>query len=978
VRLPRAFIRLPFAVNTELLDAEISHLDDAVWKAHPDNAPGNTAVPLVAAHGDPANDDVFGPMRATPYLESLPYTRRIFAALDSVIGRSRLMRIEEEHDLYEHVDLAYYWREHLRVHVPVVSDPSVEFWCGGETTHMAPGEVWIFDTWRRHKVINPANHSRIHLVIDTVGSANLWNAIANPDRTPVPITADGEEPTIVIEQVNRPAVVTPWEMELAFGALFGDLDAPPETMTRLRATASAVIRAWRNAWACFGDSPDGLATYTLIRDQGLEALGEAGGKIALPNGTGFLQAVREHALFADAKRLPQGASVRAGTPGTRPRPVAPTSIERPVFIVSSPRSGSSLLFETLARSPDLVTVGGESHQIIEAIAELRPARRGWDSNRLDVADATPNTVAELRRRFVAELRDRDGRRPVGGVARMLEKTPKNALRIPFLAAAFPDARFIYLYRDPRETISSMFDAWRSGRFVMYPDLPDWTGEPWSLLLVPGWRDLIGQPLGEIVTSQWATTTRMLLDDLEQLDPDQWCLTSYDRLVADPQAEIERLAAFCDVRWDVDLVDPLPLSRHTLDSPHPDKWLRNADELEPYWEKISDVAERAHDVFAAPPRTTPVVPRTTTRPAPVAATPAPAEPSSSDAAYGSQHTKSFVQLLEALPASLLVSTYQSGRVIVVRAHEGTLNTHFRSLPSPMGIAQKGTTLAIGTRAQVHVLQNQPAVLSRLEPPGVHDACFMPRYTHTTGDIRIHDLAYAEDELWVANTRFSCLATLDARHSFVPRWRPPFVSALAPEDRCHLNGLCVIDDEPKYVTALGVADVQGGWRERKVDGGVLLEVPSGEIVSDGMCMPHSPRWHNDRLWLLESGRGALVSVDIETGTRTDVATVPGFARGLAFCGPFAFVGLSKVREHVFDGLPLTGEGVQNNCGVWVVDLRSGENVAWLQFVGQVEEIYEVAVLAGIRYPEVVEPDAEISDTAFVLPDDSLTEVPAELRR
>ena len=185
--------------------------------------------------------------------------------------------------------------------------------------------------------------------------------------------------------------------------------------------------------------------------------------------------------------------------------------------------------------------------------------------------------------------------------RLLEKTPKNSLRVPFLAAVFPDARFVYLYRDPRETVSSMLDAWRSGRFVTYADLPGWGEPPWSLLLVPGWQDLVGRPLAEIVTTQWATATEVLLDDLEQLDPDRWCVTSYDAIVRDPQAEMERLAAFCDVEWDVTLEAELPLSRHTLDSPDPDKWRRNADELDPHFDRVREVAVRAHGVFASPPR-----------------------------------------------------------------------------------------------------------------------------------------------------------------------------------------------------------------------------------------------------------------------------------------------------------------------------------------------------------------------------------------
>jgi len=146
---------------------------------------------------------------------------------------------------------------------------------------------------------------------------------------------------------------------------------------------------------------------------------------------------------------------------------------------------------------------------------------------------------------------------------------------------------------------------------------------------------------------------------------------------------------------------------------------------------------------------------------------------------------------------------------------------------------------------------------------------------------------------------------------------------------------------------------------------------------MCMPHSPRWHGGQLWILESGRGILATIDPATGVRTDVAGVPGFARGLAFVGPYAFIGLSQVREHVFDGLPLTGEGVDRNCGVWAVDIRSGQIVAWLQFEGMVEELYEVAVLPGMRYPEIVEPGAELADSSFVLPDAALAQVPTELR-
>jgi uncharacterized protein (TIGR03032 family) len=990
MRLAHPFVRLPLTVDADVLAAEIDRLPATVWKAHAENAPGNTAVPLVAAHGDPGDDAVEGPMLATPHLAALPYTRRIMGALDSVIGRSRLMRIREEGDLFPHVDVAYYWRDHLRVHIPVVSDPSVTFRCGPDAVHMAPGEVWVFDTWRVHMVVNPASHARTHLVVDTVGGSALWDLIDRPDREPRAVATDGPEPALITELVNKPVVASPWELEIATRSLLGDLAAQDAAAAeQMDRAVTPVLRAWRNAWARFGDDPAGHPVFARLRREAQGLIARAGGTAKLPNAITFAEAMHNHALIAPGPAAPapagpaqaQATTPAAPAPGaTVPRPAAPATrpaaarIERPVFIVASPRSGSTLLFETLARSPDFFTIGSESHSLIEGIPGLAPADHDWESNRLGAADARAETGTALRMAFLARLRDRNGHPPLGPV-RMLEKTPKNSLRIPLLRKVFPDAQFVYLYRDPRETVSSMLDAWRSGEFVTYPDLPGWTGLPWSLLLVPGWRDLVGAPLAEVVTTQWSTATDMLLDDLEDLPPDRWCVISYDQLLADPQGEMERLAAFAGVGWDTRLEGELPHARTTLDSPHPDKWRRNADEMEPVWDRVAAAAARAHGVFASPPRTEPVGPSATVeRRPPTRSDTEPEVPP--EEVFGSSHTVTFPALLAELRTSLLVSTYQTGHLIAFRESGGVLNTHFRQFPSPMGMAVHGGYLALGTRAEVVVFHNQPESVHRLADPGPHDACFIPRTAYTTGDIRVHDLAYAGGEPWIVNTRFSCLATLDGTHSFVPRWRPPFISALAPEDRCHLNGLCVVDDEPRFVTMLGMSDEKDGWRDHKFDGGVLMHVPSGEVVTTGMCMPHSPRWHAGRLWLLESGRGELVTVDLDTGARHRVGAVPGFARGLAFVGPYAFIGISQVREHVFDGLPLTGEGVERNCGVWVLDVRTGEIVAWAQFHGQVEEIFEVCALPGIRFPEIVEQGADLAEGAFVLPDEAVADVPAEL--
>jgi uncharacterized protein (TIGR03032 family) len=979
VRLPVPFTKLPLRVDAEALAAEIAAVDPAQWRPHPQQMAGNDALPLIAAGGDPADDAVRGRMAPTPVLAQLPYTRQIFAALGAPIGRSRFMRIEQEGEVTPHVDLAHYWWDHVRVHVPVLTDPTVEFQIGDEVEHMAAGEVWAIDTWKLHSVRNPASRQRIHLVVDTVGSAPFWQlldrshaaaaegSVAQPKDVPNRLGADL---TFPIEVLNQPGVMSPWEVDRTLDALLDDLrSSDPAGADEVAAAVADLRRDWRALWAMHGDAPGGLAAYEAARTAAGQRLLGLEGRHTVSNTIDIVSAVRSLVLQpAIDPELARGRSEQLKASLAR----QPRRIQQPVIVVSSPRSGSSLLFETLARAPELYTVGGESHQIIEAVRGLGPPERGWTSNRLTAEDASPEAVASVRHNFAANARDRNGARPPSGRPfRLLEKTPKNALRVPFLAEVFPDATFLYLYRDPRETVSSMLDAWRSGRFVTYPELPNWGQPQWSLLLTPGWEELRGVPLAEVVARQWVTTTEQLLDDLEALDPDRWSLTSYDKLVADPSAEIARICEHLGLAWDVDLGERLPDSRHTLESPHPDKWLRNSEELEPVWDLVRPTALRAHELFANPPRIRPVAPVVHADRSQDGATEAtaPTPAASAGRPLRSVHTKSMASLLHELGSSLLVSTYQSGRVIVVRPDGDRVNTHFRSFASPMGMARTADLLAVGTSQGVWVYQNQPAVGHKLEPKGRHDACYMPRTHHVTGDIRIHDIGFAGGELWIVNTRFSCLATLDGVHSFVPRWTPPFISGLAAEDRCHLNGMCIIDDEVRYVSALGTTDTAGGWREDKAAGGVLMDLPSGEVVLGGLSMPHSPRWHDGKLWILESGRGTLSVADLDAGTTEVVAHLPGFTRGLAFAGPYAFVGLSQVREHLFGGLPLTQDLDQRVCGVWAVDTRSGEIVGFLRFEGSVQEIYDVQFLSGQRWPEIAEPGAELVSGSFVLSDEAL---------
>lgn len=346
---------------------------------------------------------------------------------------------------------------------------------------------------------------------------------------------------------------------------------------------------------------------------------------------------------------------------------------------------------------------------------------------------------------------------------------------------------------------------------------------------------------------------------------------------------------------------------------------------------------------------------------------------------SVHTANFPQILEQLGVSLLVTTYQAGRLVVVRADGGVLNTHFRLFPKPMGLALAPHRLAIGCEMEIREFHNVPAVAGKLEPKGRHDAAFLPRVAHATGDVQIHEMAWVEGELWFVNTRFSCLCRRSDVYSFEPRWRPAFITRLAPDDRCHLNGLCVIDGRIRYVTALGETDTPGGWRHNKRDGGLVIDVEANEIVARGRSMPHSPRWHRDRLWVLDSGTGGLGFVEPESGRYQRVVELPGFTRGLSFAGPLAFVGLSQVRESaIFSGIAIAERAEEDRtCGVWVVDLETGQVVAWLKFEDAVQEIFAVEVLSSARFPDVVIDDRAILAGSFILPDQALVDAAQESR-
>jgi uncharacterized protein (TIGR03032 family) len=303
-------------------------------------------------------------------------------------------------------------------------------------------------------------------------------------------------------------------------------------------------------------------------------------------------------------------------------------------------------------------------------------------------------------------------------------------------------------------------------------------------------------------------------------------------------------------------------------------------------------------------------------------------------------------------SLAFTTYQAGKLFLLgRQPDGRLSVFERTFNRCMGLWSDGQTLWLSTLYQLWKFVN-------FVPPGQaangFDRLYVPLVAHTTGDIDIHDITVDDSgHVVFVNTLFGCLATISEQHSFRPLWSPPWQSRLAAEDRSHLNGLAVENGRPRYVTAVSRSDVADGWRDRRRDGGVLVDVTTNQILLDGMSMPHSPRVHRDRVWLLDSGRGNVGFFDRAAGKFQPVAFCPGYLRGLALTGDFAVAGLSKPRrEKAFAGLDLDTElskrQAEPRAGLQVIDLRSGDVVHWVRLEGVVEELYDVAVLPGVTRP------------------------------
>lgn len=330
-----------------------------------------------------------------------------------------------------------------------------------------------------------------------------------------------------------------------------------------------------------------------------------------------------------------------------------------------------------------------------------------------------------------------------------------------------------------------------------------------------------------------------------------------------------------------------------------------------------------------------------------------------------HTSNVPELFSRLGITLLVSTYQAQRIMCLSPGRERLSMLMRVFPRPTGMALGKNRLAICCQHLLWIFNTATNVQDMSGNKEPNDVWFVPRRAFVLGDILAHEMALIDDEYHIVNTRFSTICKPSEQWSFENVWKPKFISKTVPEDRCHLNGMACEVGKIRYVSALAETDQAEGWREKKIDGGILMDYDSGEIVARGFCMPHSPRLYMNRLWILDSGRGMLKIVDPSSSQVTEVREFPGYLRGLAFFEQFAFIGLCKIREKsTFGGLPIEEKHQNLPCAIHIVNLKTGQNEGFIEFTKGIEEIFDIHVLAGVQKPEVVGFEEDTVKGLFIL--------------
>ncbi len=319
------------------------------------------------------------------------------------------------------------------------------------------------------------------------------------------------------------------------------------------------------------------------------------------------------------------------------------------------------------------------------------------------------------------------------------------------------------------------------------------------------------------------------------------------------------------------------------------------------------------------------------------------------------SRNFLSWLISHRTSIAFTTYQIGKIFMIGLNpDRKLHLSERTFNRSMGIAIDGDTLWMSSQFQVWRFENSllPGQLYN-----GYDKVYLPQMAYTTGDLDIHDIIVGKNGMPIfVNTLFSCIAGVSEKYSFKPLWKPTFISKLAPEDRCHLNGMAGIDGSPAYVTAVSQSDVADGWRDYRKDGGIVIDVRTDKIIAKNLSMPHSPRWYRGKLWVLEAGSGFLGYINIQNGMFQRMTFCPGFVRGLTFIGDYALVGISAVRKNkTFRGLELEenlkSRHTDARCGIQVINILTGDTEHWIRIEGIVDELYDVVSLPNIIRPLII---------------------------
>lgn len=597
--------QLPISVKTDGWNLDPSLLPIHAWREQASvDILCHAATPLITVGGT-GNEDfpLVAKVRPTPWLEARPDIHRFLSQWQTPIVRCRLARFEGQAMTSSLKRNYYHWFRHRALYVPLVAPQALILQKESEVAPIRVGEVWQVPMQPGWQIVNPNEESAYALVIEVHASFSLLSQKEQVPTTTLVVTKSEDTiPSLQLEK-NGFEVLTPEEFHGLTSHLLdsvGKNALAKEYYHHLANKVASMTTRWEQLFSHFGHDLCGELSYR-------DLLLDFEEQIILP-----LQ--REIPIWEDESRY--SSEILTSMMTLSPHPAVkrinrhllaqkrqysisntPTHQEeenlsiftRPIFILSAPRAGSTLLFELLTRFPEIWAMIEESHETIEGIESLHPSAQQYQSNRLTEKEATPATTATLRWRFLQQIQNREGKRyldfPVAQrptSIRFLEKTPKNVLRIPFLKAAFPDALFIYLYREPKENISSLMEGWRSRRFVAYAPLPGWPFREWSFFLPQQWQTLTHRSIAEIAAYQWKNANEQILADLKTLPKETWHFVHYNDLIHHPKQVAYGIGQFaglaCDTVFEQTMALPLPTSRLTLSAPAPDKWLRHEQEI----------------------------------------------------------------------------------------------------------------------------------------------------------------------------------------------------------------------------------------------------------------------------------------------------------------------------------------------------------------------------------------------------------------